>query len=335
MSESLEQTNLRITPRLTAAASLIAGQGYRRLIINKAAGKREPGLQLNFQGDVRELMQRSTLSGSGTGITNTENIGVYGGGPGRSVYLQDLLSQGTTGANILDYARENGSWTNAADATTDGDEIPEQGDFSLDPASAKVTNAGVWMKTTEETLADYQNLSTFINEQLVRRVKLKIESLILNSDGNAPNYMVGFMEVGVPTVSVGTAGSMLEAIQESIAQIEANGYTPSFLALNPTDKRALYSASAAGPVLVWDNGVLLLYGIPVIGTSAVTEGTGLVGDGSQAAVMYRSGIGGTAYRTETTNMDQDDFINDLITIRATARAALVIQSLGAFSEIVA
>ena len=203
--------------------------------------------------------------------------------------------------------------------------------------TARVVMASVFMKVTEETFADYQNLEAFVSGQLVRRIKLKIESLILNSNGTAPNYMIGFQEAGLPSVSIATAGSLVEAIDESIAQIESNGYTPSFIALHPTDKRALYSAAAASPLIIWDGSVLRLHGVPVLGTTAVTQGTGLVGDGGQAAILYKSGIGGSAvaYRTETTNRDQDDFIAGLVSIRAGARAALVIQSLGAFSEIVA
>ncbi len=332
MIETIERSNMRVTPRLTAASSLIGGDTYRRFMLNRAARTHEYGWQVNFDGSVRELMHRATFSGI---ITSTDHRGPLGGGPGRSVYLQDLLQQGTTKSSSVIYARENANWTNAAEAVAENDDRAEQSDFNLDEVTARVAMAAVFMKTTEETFADYQNLESFISGQLVRRIKLKIESLILNSNGISPNHIIGFQEVGLPTVSITTAGSLLEAIDESIAQIESNGYTPSFVALNPTDKRALYSGSTASPLLIWDGSVLRLHGVPILGSTAVTVGTGLIGDGGQAAILYHSGIGGSAYRKEKTNSNEDDFLANLITLRAGARAALVIQSLGAFVEITA
>lgn len=337
ITDDVKRTNLQLSPRLTAASSLIASDGYRRLVLNLTGNQRkhEPGLQVNFAGSITELMHRATYSGRGDGLTSTDHRGVIGGGPGRTTYLQDLLLQGSTRSTSVVYAREVAGWTNAAGAVEGGDDVSEQA-FDLDEIIAHVGNVSVFMKTTAETFADYLNVSTFISDRLVRRVKLKIEDLILNGDGTAPGRIVGFMEAGVPTVSISTAGSLLEAIQESIAQVEANGFTPTFIALNPTDKRALYSGSTSSPLLIWDGSILRLHGVPVIGTAAVTAGTGLVGDGSEAAIMYHSGISGSAsYREEKTNTDQDDFTMNLITIRAGARAALVINNLAAFSEIVA
>lgn len=337
MIEDIQKVNLRTTPRLTAAGSTIAGETYRRFIADRAAtGRPTYGWQINFQGDIRELTQRATYSGRDDGLTSRHQLGPLGGGPGRNVYLQDLLAQGTTKNSHVVYAREVSGWTNAADSVAGGDDIPEQ-TFDLEEITAAVTQASVFMKVTQESLADYTNLETFVSGQMVRRVKLKIEDLVLNSDGTSPNRMIGFQQAGLPTVSIATAGSLLEAIEESIALIESNGYSPSFVALNPTDKRALYSASTAKSALVWDGSALRLHGLPVLGSAAVTAGTGLVGDGSQAAIMYNTGIGGSvsAYRSEKTNADQDDFIMNLCTIRAVARAALVIQSFGAFVEITA
>lgn len=340
MMNDLQSTNMAVSMRPTAASSLITSAGYRRLIINRAANKHEYDWNINFQGSVSELMNRATYSGSGDSLTSTDHRGALGGGPvGRNVYLQDMLTQGTTGSSWVIYAREVSGATNAADMVLEGDEKPEQS-FDLEEITAKVGKAAVFMRTTEETLSDYQNLHSFIEGQLVRRVKLAIENEILNGTGTAPRLIVGFQEVGLPTVSVGTAGSMLEALQESVALIESNGFTPSFIALNPTDKRALYSAKSAveGLPMISSccDGSVRIHGVPVLGSSAVAAGTGLIGDGSEATIMYHSGIGGSIYpRTETTNKNEDDFVNNLCTIRADARAALVIQSLSAFVEIVA
>lgn len=337
MIEDLKQTNMKVTPRLTAASSFITSAGYRRLIINRATKVHERDLVVNFQGDIRELMTRATYSGSGDSLTSTDHRGALGGGPGRNAYLQDLLTQGTTRSSWVIYAREISAATNSADMVLEGDEKPEQS-LDLEEITAKVGKAAVFMRTTEETLADYQNLHSFIDGQLVRRVKLALENEIINGTGTAPRLIVGFQEAGLPTVSVATAGTMLEAIQESIASIESLGYTPSFIALNPSDKRALYSAKSAVeglPMINCCDGSVHIHGVPVLGSAAITAGTGLVGDGSEASIMYHSGIGGSAYRSEWTNSNEDDFINNLITIRAEARAALVIQSLNAFVEITA
>ncbi len=326
--------NQRVTPRMLAATSLIASEGYRRWMMNRTMRKTEHDLIINFKGAVHELMFRATYIGSADGLTATDHRGPLGGGPGRSVYLQDFLVQGQTGGSSVPFVREIAAATNAAEAVADGDDKPEQ-DFDLEEINAKVGKAAVTARIGEETFADYLGLQTFFEARLVRRVKLRLESILINGTGSSPDNILGFQEAGLPTVSITTAGSLLEAVQEAIAQIESNGFTPSFIFLNPTDKRALYSSSSAAPLLVWENGFLRLLGVPIIGTAAVTAGTGLVGDGSEAGIMYKCGIEGVAYRTDSSKYDQDNLVNGLVTILAEVRAALVIQSLGAFVEIVA
>jgi hypothetical protein len=86
----------------------------------------------------------------------------------------------------------------------------------------------------------------------------------------------------LPTASVPLGGSLLEAIRVGIATVQAAGYSPNAVLLNPMDWAALDIAvmveSVDGPVL--KSG---FWGLTVVPSPAQPEGTATVGD-------FRTGV---------------------------------------------
>ena len=75
--------------------------------------------------------------------------------------------------------------------------------------------------------------------------------------------------------------------------------------------------------------VFRMFGIPVVVTSFIAEGTALVGSFRMGSQLFRrEGI-----RVEATNTNDTDFIYNLITIRAESRMALAIYKPLAFCSV--
>jgi HK97 family phage major capsid protein len=72
-----------------------------------------------------------------------------------------------------------------------------------------------------------------------------------------------------------------------------------------------------------------MWNIPAAPTTAISEGTALVGALGMSATLYvRSGLD-----IEMTDSDQADFVANLVTFRATVRAALAVEKPAGFCEI--
>jgi HK97 family phage major capsid protein len=101
-----------------------------------------------------ELFKRSTYSGSGDSLTGYDRQpGIITLGQQQPT-VADLFMQAQTDSPTIRYMREV-SYTNAADATLEGDEKPEAS-FDLEEADATVRKVAVWSKVTDETLEDFR-----------------------------------------------------------------------------------------------------------------------------------------------------------------------------------
>ena len=72
-----------------------------------------------------------------------------------------------------------------------------------------------------------------------------------------------------------------------------------------------------------------LWGLNTIQSTAVPEGTALIGAGKTAATVYRKG----GVRVETSNVDGEDFTHNRFTILAEERLTLAVRRPDAFAQI--
>jgi HK97 family phage major capsid protein len=75
----------------------------------------------------------------------------------------------------------------------------------------------------------------------------------------------------------------------------------------------------------------MLWGLPVVATNAIAQGTALVGAFQLGATLYRR----DGLRLETTNSDASDFVYNRIAIRVEERIALAVFRPLAFSTVTA
>jgi HK97 family phage major capsid protein len=77
------------------------------------------------------------------------------------------------------------------------------------------------------------------------------------------------------------------------------------------------------PGIAWN---LPIWGLRTIVTPAVAAGSPIVGAFNVGATVYRKG----GVRVEATNSNQDDFVNNLVSIRAEERIAFAVRRPSAF-----
>lgn len=252
--------------------------------------------------------------------------------------VADLLAQGTTNLNAIPYMQED-SFTPSATTTAEGSAKPEQS-FDLSQTSAPVKKIAVWTKMSDELMEDVPSVVGYINGRLIYAVQIEEEDQILNGNGVGAN-LTGILQTGTIQTQALGGDTKPDAFHKAITKVRSVGFfEPDGIVIHPNDWQELrllkdgnqqyfgggpftgaYGNSAQAPLSLW--------GLPVVVTTSITEGTALVGAFKLGAMLWRrKGIS-----VEMTNTDQDDFIKNLVTVRVEERAALAVWRPKAFCQV--
>jgi hypothetical protein len=304
-------------------------------------GKRNlTGAQFSRSIDIPGVNVRATLTTTVAGLTKYERP------PGivlveqQPLLVAQLLSPGTTENTTIRYMQED-TFTNAAAALAEEGQYAEAS-WDLSEQDASVVKIGVLGRVTDEIFADSAAITSYVNARLPFMVQAKEDYYLLNGTG-LNNQVKGLLNVtGIQTEAAGASPSPIDAIHKAITKIRAVGfYEPDAILVNPTDWQSLKLTKdgsgqyLAGGPFVGQYGVggysnvMSLWGLPCVSTTAIAQGTALVGAfrlGSQ--IFRRQGL-----TIETTNSDASDFAYGRIAIRVTERLALATYRPTAFCSV--
>jgi HK97 family phage major capsid protein len=261
--------------------------------------------------------------------------------------VAQLFSQGTTNAAIISYVRQTAETIGAA-AVAEGATKP-QIDATVARLNEQVGKIAGWYKITDEMLQDVSYIQSFLTNHLIGQIQRYEENAVLNGTGYPSiNGILGRSGMQT-TISGGTTGTIAaavnkfgEAIFQQVTAIRFNSFLePDAVVMNPIDWQYLRLAKDAntqyysgGPFTgAYGTGgysnVEALWGLRVVLSPRITSGTALVGAFAEAGQLVRR----TGISVEMANQNQDDFINNLILVRAEERAALIVTRPEAFGKV--
>jgi HK97 family phage major capsid protein len=286
---------------------------------------------LPFKGDRPWDSIKATFTTAGSTLTGYDRqpgivmIGV------ERLTVADLLAQGRTESNTIRYVRED-TYTNAATMVTEGLEKPEAS-WDTSEVDAPVRKAAVVTKVTDELWSDFPAIRSYINERLPFMVREREEAQLLAGDGNAPN-ITGLLTVATIQSQATGADTNPDAIYKAITKVRTVGFfEPDGVVVHPSNWTPIRLLKTTTGEYVWGHpaemGPERIWGLRVVVTTAITANTGLVGAFRLGAqVFYREGL-----RIEATNSNEDDFLLNLIAIRAETRFALAVYRPKAFCQV--
>jgi HK97 family phage major capsid protein len=258
--------------------------------------------------------------------------------------VADLIPQGTTDQPTVRLFVEN-SFTNYAGMTSENGAKPEAA-IDLTEKDFPVRKIAVLQPVTDEMLNDHPAVMSYLNERLPYGVKLVEETQILNGNGTGSN-LTGIMATsGIGTYAKGTESgeSNANAISKAIAKVQALGfYQADGMVVHPLDWNILQREKDAngqyfgggpftGPYGVGQVNTLPRYwGLNVVITNSITQGTILVG-------AFRAGA--QIFRRQGVTIDMSDshgttFQYNVKTIRVEERLALAVIRPKSFATVTA
>ena len=240
--------------------------------------------------------------------------------PQRQPFIEQLVSVGTINSPIDVWIET----TNEA-----GDPLPKaelaalpQKELDFAERTANVRKIGVHAKYSAEMAEDLPNLVSEIRNFLIADLRRVVDTQILSGNGSGEN-LVGILQNATAYSAGSFAGTVLDAnnfdvIETAVTQVIVNLFNPNYVVVHPIDQAKMNLAKGNDghyvlPPFISQSGQVVS-GVRVVSNTGITADNFLVGDFTRSSVKYRRGL-----TVEMTNTDQDDFVKDRFTVKATVR----------------
>jgi HK97 family phage major capsid protein len=260
----------------------------------------------------------------------------------RPLTIRNLITNGTTSSDTVEYVRVTGITNNAgpvaeSTATADpGSMTPANGvkpesALALAKVTETVRTIAHWLPATTRALADAGQIRTLIDAFLRYGIEEELEDQMVNGSGTGENF-TGISNVsGIQTqawdTDILTTTRKARTLVRTVGRSIATAYV-----MNPADWETidLLQDNEAryyfgGPIRL---GQPTLWGLPVVESEAVPEGTAYVADWRKAVLWDREQATITV-----SNSHANFFIRNMVAILAEMRAAFGVLQPSAFVEI--
>lgn len=296
-----------------------------------------------WSADMKALITGASDTSAGAAVTNDVYSSLTDLAPTREFTMRDLVTVSSTQSDTVEFAQVT-SKTNAAapvaEATSSatptapgtagalvnvagGGYKPESG-MAFARVSAGVKTIAHWVPITKRAMADSGQVRTIVDVFLRDGLLDILDAQMLTGSGVGENLLGILNTPGILTV--GSAGTDIDAIVDAIRSVRFTGRRrASGLVIHPNDWYStgflLAKDAANGRYLIGDptksvEQLQQLWGLKVVVSDAITEGTALVGDFRYAVLWEREGV-----NISVSDQHADFFIRNLLAILAEMRAA--------------
>lgn len=298
-------------------AEAVKPEGLKALDLDALKGRRgTTSVQLKAYNDIEKTTDIETVSQ--TIVDAQPALGVF-----------DIFGKETISGNGLTYF-VMGDTEGTIDGTSEGAakdrvHVPYTSEY------APLEKIAAYIKESDELLEDAAFLESAIRNRLVYELRKTRDAYLVNTLLNTSGIQVQGSTVDFDEI--------LAAKQDIIAD---TGYTPDAMIINPADLCTLLQSKDSnlqyllgGPAYgSYGNGAYAanpkIWGLTVVESAAVPQGTAIVGAFKIGAAAVTKG---GDINVEVSNSDQDDFIKNLVTVRAEQRLAEAVRIPAAFSVV--
>ncbi len=242
--------------------------------------------------------------------------------------IRDLFGAETISGSTLQYLVE-GAIQGAPAVTAEGAEKPQVHFADPTPVTVALAKIACHIKESDEYIEDYPFLASAINGRLLYELGL-VEQNKLVTD------LLGTSGIQTGTYAANaTAAAIADEILKAAMDVQnGSGFAADAIVINPADWYTLRVGKDGenryyGGGYFGDQSIPNLWGIPVCVSTATAAGTVIVGAFKTCgSVVTHGGIS-----VEAVNTNEDDFVKNLMTIRAEERLALAVRRPAGFKKL--
>ncbi|HVJ27785.1 MAG TPA: phage major capsid protein [Vicinamibacterales bacterium] len=259
----------------------------------------------------------------------------------------DLLLQGQATTNSLRYVVEGTATSGAAGVAEGG--LKPQSTLGLTTTDEPIKKIATSLKVSDEMLEDAPAIQSYINGRLSLFVQIEEERQLIRGTSGGNEVQGLLTSRSVPVYAGGTAaGNRAVQLFKAMNGLRGSAFLePDWIVLHPTDWEAIRlltdtagqfygggpfqgpygSGSNLGASGQVGGALDSIWNKPVYVTGVIGAGTAIIGTSSSAQVWRKGGMS-----VEVTNANEDDFLRNLIAIRAEERLGLAVYRPTGFVE---
>ena len=241
--------------------------------------------------------------------------------------VRDLFAAEQISGSTLVYLVE-GAIQGAPAVTAEGNEKPQVHFADPEPKTVSLAKVACHIKESDEYINDYPFLASAINGRLLYELGLVEQNKLVTDLLATTGIQTGTY------AATGTATDIADAILQAAMDVQSgSGFAADGILINPADwyilRTGKYNGQYYGGGYFGAQDIPNIWGIPVCVSTAVTSGTVVVGAFKTCGSVVANG--GVA--VEAVNTNEDDFVKNLMTIRAEERLALAVRRPAGFKKL--
>lgn len=250
--------------------------------------------------------------------------------PRTALVIRDLFGSETISGSALTYLVE-GAMEGTPAVTAEGAKKAQVHFANPTPVTVSLKKITEFIKESDEYINDYPFLASAINGRLLYALGLKEQNELVSD-------LIGTSGIQTDSTSwTGTtkADELADIIFSALMDVqEQSGYAADAIVLNPATWQLIRLGKDSnnqyyGGGYFADGQGKQLWGVPVVVTTAVTASQIIAGAFKTCgSVVSKGGVS-----VEATNSNEDDFLYNLMTIRAEERLALAVRRPAGFKLI--
>lgn len=285
------------------------------------------GAQFNYEAKNLITGAGLTRAAGGSGMVRPDYQGVV---PLflRPLTLRDIVTVGQTGSDLVEFTQVT-SFQNAAAPTAEATSVNSSGVATggLKPQSglttalvtAVVKTIPHYIPVTRRAIADAPQMETYINNFLIQGAEIVLEDQMIVGNNVGENFMGLDNTPGITLQSFSV--DLLTTTRKARTKVRTVGRAvPTAYVMNPLDWESMDltvnlqgNYYFGGPLAM---GMKTLWGLPVVESEAVLQGTFYVGDMKQAVLWDRERA-----NIRMSDAPNDYFLRNLVAILCELRAA--------------
>lgn len=219
--------------------------------------------------------------------------GIYGPLAPR-VSIRDLIPVIPNSSGLIEWSLET-SAPGSVTVVAESGAKPEVG-FVFDDKISQCKVIAAWVPVTRQVISDVPALQAYLNGRLIDRLRDKEDYELLYGTASSTSLtgITTYANVGSFNWSDGSVGDTeADAILWGMVQCALSNYVATGIVIHPNDWARIKTkkADTSGNYLYTEpntGGVDRLWGLPVVQTTAITEGTVLTGAFAQACELHEN-----------------------------------------------
>ncbi len=252
--------------------------------------------------------------------------------PERPLMVRDLLPVGRVGSMTIEFPQED-VFTNGAATVAEG-ALKPQSNITFKAAKSDVVTIAHWLPASKQVLDDNAFLMSYIDGRLRDGLMQEEEDQIMNGSGATGN-LLGLVPQATDFVMpsglvMPATPNQFDRIRAAKLQVRQSYYAADAIVLNPVDWANMeVLKDADGNYLhaaVTSGATPRIWGMRVVESDSLAPGEFLVGAFGIAAQIWDREQANVMVSTE----DRDNFVRNMVTVRAEERLALTVYRPKAF-----